>query len=105
MKTAIATAFEVLIQSIEIDRIEPYLGGRRHSFVFPPLSEDSEELLAARDVAIWPEGQDDTRGKGRPLAVFAVAAGALQTVLLPPLIGRGIDGIPRRPVIWVGDHG
>jgi hypothetical protein len=104
METSIATALEVLIQAVEIERIEPQLGGRWHSFVFTPLREDVQELLSARGVAVGLERHDKTRGEGRSLAVFAVAAGALQTVLLPPLISHDLDGIPRRWVIGIG-HG
>ena len=58
-------------------------------------------------VLIGPLGfsdSDEVRGDGGAQHVFAVTAGAIEIVLLPAVVGRLIDGVPRRLVVLVAQR-
>src|SRR5512144_325753 len=102
VQPAVAPALEILIQTFEVGRVESHLGGRGHALVRAPMSEDVEELLPCRSVALRSECEEETRAERGTLSVLAVAAGALQAVLLPAAVGREVHRIAGWGVIGIG---
>lgn len=104
MQATIATAFEILIQALEVHGIEPHLGGRGHPLILTPIDEDAQKVVSGRDMAVWPEREDEAGGEGRPLSIVAVASGALQHQLLPTPIDCDLNGVACWRVIGVSSN-
>src|SRR6476661_2310902 len=102
VEPAVAPAFEVVIQSVEVDRVEPHLLGRRHALVMAAVHQDVEEFLPSRHVAVRLEGVEQAGPERTPLTILAMAPGALQAVLLPRLVEPDLDGVARRRVVRIG---
>ena len=63
-----------------------------------------DEQLLGIDRTVRLQGHDEVGRDGRPQHVLAVTAGAVQVVLLPPVVGRLIDGVPRRLMVRVAQR-
>ena len=99
-----APALHVRVDLVDLRRIHAERAPRRHALRRAPRADRLDEQLLGIDRTVRLQGHDEVGRDGRPQHVLAVTPGAVQVVLLPPVVGRLIDGVPRRLMVRVAQR-
>lgn len=102
METPLTAALEVGIHGMEVLGLESQHGSGRHAPIQPPGCHDCGEGIFGRNRTLTPQRQDQIGAERSPAGILTVAAVAICSVALPPLVGDGIEGIARRRMVSRG---
>src|SRR5690606_9518163 len=90
---AVGASLHVHVHPLDLVHLEAEGAPGRHPLVRASGADRGDERLLGGDGPAVLEGDDQRRGEGGPDGVLAMAAGAVELVLLPPLVRLVVHGV------------